>query len=194
LTDSDEKHNAFHRDLALKRMENYCYLYVLVLQQYYSLLEYSTRIGKLSAFPSGKNGKKHLKELRRCVEEMNVFFMKNTFPGISHISHQNDVYKYIRDIYDINGFYEETKTGIDAIADMLEENHSEESADRLFLWTIIGAVFVLAETLLNFGEIAKLLTSGGEGSAAWWLTVGGLLAGSLVVGAVVWVIWKRCKR
>lgn len=194
LTDSDEKHNAFHRDLALKRMENYCYMYVLVLQQYYSLLQYSSRIGKLSALPVGKNGKEHLKELHRCVDDMNVFFMKNTFPGISHISHQNDVYRYIREIYDISGFYEETKKGIDAIADMLEKYHSERSADRLFLCTIIGAVFVLAETIVNLAGIATLLKTGAEGSLAWWLTVAGLMGGSVIAGVFVWLIWKKWKK
>ncbi|MGN0689206.1 MAG: hypothetical protein ACI4KH_02165 [Oscillospiraceae bacterium] len=194
LFDSNEKHNAFHRDLALKRMDNYCYLYVLVLQQYYSLLEFSERIGKLSAVTVDGKRKKHLKELHRCIDDMNLFYMKNTFPGISHISHQNDIYKYIRDIYDINEFYEETKKGIDAITDMLEKSDSESSSDRLFLCTIIGAMFLIAETVANLSDIVSSLNVGEAGSLVWWLYVGAFLGISVVVSLFVWIIWKRWKK
>ena len=77
---------------------------------------------------------------------------------------------------------------------MLEKYRSEKSSDRLFLCTIIGAFFVFAETFMNLADISTLLNIGAEGSAAWWLTVGGLLAASLVSGLVVWVIWKRWKK
>lgn len=194
LLDNNEKRTAFHRDLAVKRMENYCYLYVLVLQQHYSLLEYSERIGKLSAPVDEKDSKKHLKALHRCVDDMNVFFMKNTFPGISHITHQNDVYKYLRDIYDIKEFYAETKNGLEAVTEMVEKYRGERNSDRLFLCTITGAVFVIAETLVNLTELASLINIGEKGSLAWWISVAVLMGASLFAAFIVWIIWKRWKK
>ena len=76
--------------------------------------------------------KNHIEELRKYVDDMNIFFMKNTFPAVSHISHQNEVYKYLKDIYDINNFYEETKNGLEAVTDMLEKYDDKKKSDRLF--------------------------------------------------------------
>ncbi len=192
LIDDNPKRTAFHRDLAIKRMENYCYLYVLVLQQHYSLLEYSKRIGNLSTV--AKNGKKHLKELHSCVDDMNIFFMKNTFPGISHISHQNSVYRYLRDIYDINEFFDETKNGLEAVTEMYEKYREERTSDRLFLCTIIGAVFVIAETLINFKELVLMTGMGTENSISQWIGIAVLLVISVIAALIVWGIWKGFKK
>lgn len=194
LIDDTEKNLDFHRRLALERMENYCLLYVLVLQQHYSLIEYSERIGKLSAVMKGRKQKDNLREMRKCSEDMNVFFMKNTFPAVSHISHQNDVYKYLKEIYQINEFYDETKNGLLAVTDMVEKYHSEKSSDRLFLYTIIGAFFVFAETFVNSATIVSMFGKESEGTALWWAGVLGIMGVSVVMAFVIWLIWKRCKK
>lgn len=191
ISDSNDKRTEFHRNLAVKRMDNYCYLYILVLQQYYSLLEYSRKIGCLSDISQKNMKKNHIEELRKYVDDMNIFFMKNTFPAVSHISHQNEVYKYLKDIYDINNFYEETKNGLEAVTDMLEKYDDKKKSDRFFLWTILGALFVATETLVNLSDIISLIKTGDMMSIVSTVVSMGAL---FVIALIVWGVWKKWKK
>ncbi len=93
---SDNQTNQFFKDTYLKRISNYLSLYILALHQYYALLNIS---GKISTLPNSikeyTNNKKNYDSMIDIYDEVNFIYLKCIYHEVSHISHQNEVYKKI---------------------------------------------------------------------------------------------------
>ena len=190
LTDSAK--DSFFYDLAFNRMTNYCYLLVLVLQQYYSLLNYSKRI---SALPDDKSyiSTEQYHDMLVLTDELNEFFLRNTFPQISHISHQNGVYQYLREVYKINDFFEQVKNGLDAVVERAKMFRSEKHEDNIKLFTIIGAFLGVSGVVCNASDLISFVLGKESADESWFMALLTVLIGSVLLGFSVWIIWYLSK-
>lgn len=185
---SDETKDSFFYDLAFNRMTNYCYLFALVLQQYYSLLTYSKRISTLpddSQFIT----KETYNKIIGLVDDLNNFFLRNTFPQISHISHQNGVYQYLRQVYNIGDFFEQVNDGIQAVSERAELYKAEKHDDHLKMFAIIGSILGASEVLCNTSDIISFILDKDSADLQWLSVLLGSIGGSIILGFSIWIIW-----
>ena len=174
-------------------MENYCYLFVLILQQYYSLLYYSKKIALISDGKSKLKKASYIKMLE-LTDELNEFFLRNTFPQVSHISHQNEVYEYIRNIYKINDFYEQVNNGLQAVAEKAKSYRSEKHDDLIKIFSIIGAFWGISEVICNTSDIIVFVLGKKQADTEWLMILIYVLLLTALSGFLVWLIWYISKR
>lgn len=185
---SDETKESFFYDLAFNRMTNYCYLFALVLQQYYSLLTYSKRI---STLPDDNRiiTKETYNRIVGLVDDLNNFFLRNTFPQISHISHQNGVYQYLRQVYNITDFYAQVNDGIQAVSERAELYKAEKHDDHVKMFAIIGTILGASEVLSNTSDIISFILNKDSADIQWLTALLGSIGGSVILGFSIWCIW-----
>ena len=114
-------------------------------------MNYSKRI---SALPDDKSyiSAEQYQEMLLLTNGLNEFFLRNTFPQISHISHQNNVYQYLREVYKINDFFEQVKNGLDSVVERTEMYRSEKHDDNIKLFAIIVTILGVSEVVCNTSD------------------------------------------
>ena len=144
----DEKFYSGDKGLYEKIMNDWFLIYVLVLQQSYSLLKFAADIGRnLTANPeqylaaeyydgneSTKEMNRKFYELERKVREqmtqINVFLTKNVRASVSHIQHQNDFYNYAKDQLNIENDTKDMTLGLESLQDLLRDSRQQREASE----------------------------------------------------------------
>lgn len=169
LIDSVENHKYYTSDKGLYRkvMNDYFLIFIIVLQQEYTLLKYAEMIGKnLTANPekyldselydedgNEKNNEfiRLEREVRKLTTEVNVFLTKNVRASVSHIQVQNDLYLYARQRLNVLNDIKDLTLGLESLQGLLHdskqqwENDEEEKRDKrinttLGLFTVVAFV------------------------------------------------------
>ena len=189
---TDENKDSFFNSLVFERMKNYCYLFVLILQQYYSLLKYSKLIASLP--DEGNNVSRTLYyKMTSLANELNRFFLCNTFPQVSHISHQNEVYEYLRKVFRISEFYSQVSEGLDAATERIKSYQSERHDDHIKVFAIVGAILGIADVVNNISDITSFVLGVNSFNYTWLNAVVSILSGSIAIGFTLWLIWYLFK-
>ena len=169
LVDSDDNHKFYTADKGLyqKVMNDYFLIYIIVLQQEYTLLKYAEMIGKnLTANPDKyldselydeneeKNNSEFIRlerEVRRLTTEVNVFLTKNVRASVSYVQVQNELYLYARNNLNVLNDIKDLTLGLDSLQGLLHdskqqwESDEEEKRDKrinttLGLFTVVAFV------------------------------------------------------
>ena len=189
---TDPAKDAFFYDLAFYRMTNYCYLLAIVLQQYYSLLNYSKKIADL-ADDKEYISKEAYEQMLFVTDNMNEFFLRNTFPQISHISHQNGVYQYLREMYRIGDFFDQVSNGLNSVMERTEMYRNKQHDDYIKLFAILGAVIGLSDVVCSSSDVVGMMFGASAKAINPWLAIAGLLLFYIGIGLLIWAIWYKFK-
>lgn len=136
----DDNRNFFRKGMAVNFMSDYFLLYILALNNRYSLIRFAERIG--NELPSdaaayltvginsdaniNKNReKKDLYDLEqkvtRLVTEIDVFITKNVRASVSYVEHQSDFYNYLTKVFRVKESIEGLTTGVSALQRLLSQ-------------------------------------------------------------------------
>lgn len=172
-----------------ERLHTYFFVYIMVLQQHYSLLDMNQKLAELPKHVEEYSRAAARKQLKEYKEEMAFFFMNYAHLKVSHITQQNMFYEYLKNIYGIDEMTAVLREKVELINDMAD-NWQQKSRSRLtkFL-SIVGSVFVFIQTLNNILGMYELLPVKGYfslGGFAVATLIASVIAGLIIVGISGW--------
>ena len=119
----ESNQNFFTKTMKNKVMGDYFYMFILVLHQYYGIMNFNIRIN--STLPAEFEKDRDLASpeslldtLNDITMDINFFMSKNFFPSVSHIFHQNEFYYYLQKRLNITQNLEYLTIGLDAMRQM----------------------------------------------------------------------------
>ena len=158
----------FYGSMAYNFMGDYFTLFIKVLHQSYSLLNFATYIEKeLSAdsrsYSYRKTGKRrvvqeNLIKLREIRTSINVFQMKSVATSVSHVHHQNRFYEYVLEQLRVKDDMESVSAGLAALNELVKENVEEEDKKREGMMSnamnVIGLLAIFSALMDGVGFVA----------------------------------------
>lgn len=146
------RNNKFFSDqFATRFRHDYFYIYIILLHQSYSLLNYSTWIERelpADTLDYISYADSNRKKIELFLLSMNTFLSKNIYASVSHIQHHNDFYAYGVDRLKIRDNAASLNLGTDAIREILEVHESRrEAADdsnRNYLFGLLSILIVFS--------------------------------------------------
>lgn len=192
VSGSSSQSNLFFENEAPNRAENYFFIYLLILQQYYGLLYQSQRSACIVTDNIEKTTS--LEALKNMVCEINVFSIRNMFSKISYIPNYNNFYSYSKQMLDIGDIYEQTSQCLANMTDIIEKKESERHDELLYIFTIIGAIFAMTEVFGNTSELASMIIPDGSDNITLWICTGLIVAIMLILSIILWLIREALKR
>ena len=136
------------KGLYQKVINDYFLIYILALQQTYTLLRFAEIIStELTANPekyldselyydeeeeSRKNAEflRLERKVRELTMQVNVFLTKNVRASVSHIQHQNDFYIYAKDRLNINNDIQDLTLGLESLQGLLHDSKQQWDAEE----------------------------------------------------------------
>lgn len=155
--DKNGANKTFFENTYWSRQEIYFYIYILVLQQYYSLLKMNCKLSKLPKTLEGFRKKEARRLLTECREEINFLFTNTVYLKISHISHQNMLYSYLEERYGLNEMTDKLKEKITGLNSMVDAWYEDSKRKQMQTISIVGSIFVFIQTLSNILAIYDYL-------------------------------------
>ncbi|MCR5733771.1 MAG: GGDEF domain-containing protein [Lachnospiraceae bacterium] len=136
----EDNANFFRKGMAVNFMSDYFLLYILALNNRYSLIRFAERIGNelpsdaavyLSPGINVDTGMYESREKRdlydleqkvtRLVTEIDVFITKNVRASVSYVEHQSDFYDYLTKVFKVKESIEGLTTGVSALQRLLSQ-------------------------------------------------------------------------
>lgn len=202
---SGEKDSDFYRSGYSNKIRTYYYLYIIVLHQYYGLVKMSREIALLpnsSRKYIGVRGQKKYSDLVELREEINFFYMKSIFQEVSHITHQNTLYKRMHKVLGIIDMMNELSDESSSITNLLTEDRERDKEIRVKNFMVIGGLFAVISAFYNIWSIItyyKINT---------WVVLGiklnsiilsilfliPIILLGFIIGTIYFKRWKRKKR
>lgn len=165
----DSNKSFFTRTMKEKIMQDYYLMFILVLHQYFGILNFNLCINSTCPFCAvDKNGSDNEAEfldiLDRLSSGINIFVTKSFFPSVSHIYHQNEFYYYLQERTGIKRNLENLTIGLDSMRNMQagfirqreDELEKEENSRRSRADEKISIAF----SLLSILTIVSAITDG----------------------------------
>ena len=136
------------KGLYKKVMNDYFLIYILVLQQSYTLLKFAETIStELSANPAkyleselylgaeeeNRINNEFLKlerKVRELTTQVNVFLTKNVRASVSHIQHQNDFYGFVKDRLNVANDTKDLVLGLESLQGLLHDSKQQWEAQE----------------------------------------------------------------
>jgi hypothetical protein len=128
------------------RLDNYFFLYLLVLHQYYGLLLLAKDASELSSKPSSYMKHQEYNKLKNIRERLNFFYLKCVFTETSHISHQSELYKCMWDRLGVESMLTEIQYEVERISSLIDEVREEQKTIRNKIFIIIASIFTIVST------------------------------------------------
>ena len=132
IVQSNKNVNFYETIFKSKVVNDYFYLYVLLLNHIYGLTYYAEMITKdLSAdvFNYTRPNDEMQKKLSFLNAEVNLFLMKCTYVSVSSLQHQNDYYDYIKKQLGIEGDVLSVKDSLERLT-VLQDSLIKQSDER----------------------------------------------------------------
>jgi hypothetical protein len=139
----------FFETTYIKRLEDYFYIYVLVLYQYYGLLKMDREISLLPNEMEGYQKKEMRIKLYGYKQKLNFFLMNSSFLRISHISHHNYYFEFLKKAYGTDQITALILEKVTLMNDMVEQWQQRKKNRTMLIFTITGGIFILIQTLNN---------------------------------------------
>ena len=151
LTASGDTTDTFFTRLYWDRREVYFYLYILVLHQYFTLLNIASEIARLPVNRHQFNNLNQEKTeiLNKSFERINLFCMKVYFTQVSHTSHQNELYNYLIKQFDIRLSIKEMRETLQVLNELVQNARQHKRSQYLRVFAIFGGSFALIQTFAN---------------------------------------------
>lgn len=158
IDDIQQGSSSFFTNNYLNRINTYLYLFILVLQQYFSLIQFSQDLsclpGEMSQYFKGKDHDEKYKKVFNIFERANLFYLKYMFEEVTNISHQAIFYNRIQRVFSIKAMMDELFYELSSVKDIIQSKKNQTEEKRRKFITSIGFVVVLWTT---FGGIAEVI-------------------------------------
>lgn len=132
VTSSSRELN-FHKSVFKAKVVNdYFFLFLILINQMYALTYYSELISQelSSNIDDYMRANEEIKsKLLEVLTDINVFLMKCVHTSVSSLQHQNEYYEYIKRQLDIDGGVKSLKIGIDGLSS-LQDSLIQQSNER----------------------------------------------------------------
>ncbi len=174
-----------------KRLETYFFIYILILMQYYGMLSHAARIGGLPSTAKELMKRENMRKIQEYLEEENIFYLKNMFSQVSHITQHNEFYSYAQARMQIPEMEKELREELDSMDHMLNRKAEREREGKLSLFTLLGFLFVTVELISNVFQVVA------QDVGNLPLVVGQTTAGCLAViaiGIVIWALYGKIRK
>ena len=194
--------NIFFTDRFVTRFRyDYFFIYVILLHQSYSLLNYSTWIEhNLPADQSEylSYAAANRKKIELFLLSMNTFLSKNLYASVSHIQHHNDFYSYGVDRLKIKDSADSLNLGTDSIREILEvhENRREASDDsnRNYIFGVLSILIVFS-ALTDANSLFDIPSDQRLSNPLYWIVMIFIVVLCLsTIYKLVRMAWKSRKR
>ena len=171
-----------------KRLEDYFYIYILVLHQYYGLLKLDEDITSLPNSMKGYNKLRARKQLYGYKQDLNFFLMNSVFLKVSHITNHNLYFEYLKHSYNLEQMMSLIMEKVTLMNDMVEHWQQKQKNKKLLGLTITGGIFILIQTFNNILGIYDYF-----GLSAW-ISKGVYsiitMLSSILLGFILWMFVK----
>ncbi len=128
---ADKTTNAFFKSTYLERLNNYLFLYILALHQYYSLIKVSYDI---STLPNSSRDyiedDSNYEKLIDIYDNVNYIYLKCVFREVSHITHQAGVYDKIYKSLGMDTLLNEINYEMDRLTGLVNQIRDSQNLSR----------------------------------------------------------------
>jgi hypothetical protein len=155
-------------------------------------LEIDNDISYLPNSIEGYNKAEYRAKLASYKERTNFFLMKTILIQVSHITHQNEYYAYLKRVHDITYSMEEILKEITMMNQLIDDWLSKRKENRFSILSIIGSIFAFIQTFNNILGVYEYLPLGRIFSL--YEFTGLSLLVSIFIGVLVWAISSRLRR
>lgn len=129
----DETTNQFLTGTYRNRLQNYFFLYILALHQYYGLLKLAQDISDLpSSVRDYLNHDDNYQKLLDTYDNINFMYLKCVYHEVTHISHKAQVYHELYDVLGIDSLLNEVNYEMDRLTGIVNQirNSSQQEEFR----------------------------------------------------------------
>ena len=165
----------------------YLWIYLLVLHQYYGLQYFTCKLLKVyqeSLIIERNDTKKEYHKLLGQMEEIknngDLFLLEYTFADISQISHQNDIYAHISEVYNIKGLIEDYSTNAEICDKILAKKQQKALQKKVNFIAAVTTFFTLFTSVTQ--TVMGLFELGGTFSFVLRVLLGIAGIGLVVIG------------
>lgn len=127
----DNETDTFFKSTYFDRVDNYFFLYILALHQYYSLIKAAQDISKLPySFNDYSDNNENYDRLMKMYDEVNYIYLRCIYHEVTHISHQAVFYQKLYDMLGIESLLNEINFEMDrltSIVSQIRDNKRRES-------------------------------------------------------------------
>lgn len=197
----DNSTNTFFKETYLDRIENYFYIYILALHQYYGLIKSAQDISQLpSSIKVYSADKNKYKKLMVTYDEINFLSLKCIYHEVTHISHQAQVYNKIFEVLGIDALISEINYEMDRLTSIVNLIREEDKGIRGKKYAIIGSIFAffaVFEAILNIAVLTKIksvIELNVDSTLIELSFVLSVLLFGLILGMSVYFFWSKNER
>lgn len=204
IVDNKDTNKFFTSNGYVDKMDNYFYLYILILHQYYGLLNLTKEISKLpnktDTYIEYKNQKDEFQNLIEKRDKINFFYLKCVFEEVSHITHQSVLYEKMEKVLGIEKMINELDLETRRITDIVsqvrqKQTEKREKKTRKFFAIVTGifAILTVMEAVWNMVKFMELdfLCCTNEALNELFTVICIVLGVSIIVGGVIYLVFLR---
>lgn len=138
-----------------KKLDTYFYLFLLCTGQYYSLLMLSQMVSEL---PLDENMySTSNSELEQMVDRIHIFYLKNNFSQVGHLTQHNEFYQYLQQRMGISDLQNELETELQSLYDIVGRKRQIKTGHFYKAISITSAIFVILQTLDNIVDLFDIM-------------------------------------
>lgn len=156
----DKGNGQFFKGNYLGNIKNdYMFLYILALHQYFGLLGFAMELATLPA-DTAKYTEDDITRLDTLSMRMGFFNLKTIFSEVSFITHQQDIYDKVREILGIKDLVAELREESVNIQQILKHYHDELNEKRISRFSWIGSIFAVLAIVQSLWDLVGSYDSG----------------------------------
>lgn len=163
--------------------------YYSILYQYYGLLRYNEGISALPNDIKGYNKSKVRKKLYSYREKLNFYLMNSVFIKVSHITHHNSFFEYLKDSFGIKVMTDLMLEKVTVMNDLVNQWQQKRKSKKLIIISIIGGIFAFIQTYNNVLGIYDYSNINDIMNRHVFSLIAPLLA--TLVGLIIWLIFRN---
>lgn len=204
MVDNEDTNKFFTNNGYVEKMDNYFYLYILILHQYYGLLNLTKEISRLpnttDTYLEYRNQKDEFENLIEKRDKINFFYLKCVFEEVSHITHQAVLYEKMEKVLGIEKMINELDLETRRVTDIVsqvrqEQSEKREKKTRKFFTIVTGifAILTVMEAVWNMVKFMKLdfLCCSNKALNELFTVVCIVIGGSIVIGGIIYLAFLR---
>ena len=185
----NRERNIFFTTTYFKRLENYFYVYVLILYQYYGLLKFDEGISNLPNDILGYDNINHRKSLHSYKQQLSFFMMNSVFLCVSHITHQNQFFDYLKGVYETDKLTNLMQNKVEIMNELVEQWQEKLKARNILAFSIIGGIFIVIQTLNNVLGMYNYFAFSNQISIGLYSAITMLF--SVLMGVLIWLFVRN---
>ncbi len=137
--------------------ENYLWVYIILLCQYYGFKDYNNKALTLYTGNVRKNSFRTRRQMEQLSTEADLFYLQNVHSDVSQITHQNRIYEMLFEIYGISALIDDFKEDLSICNRLLEKEKLNSKMFVIILTTSVAAIAGVVEILANFTSLIDFI-------------------------------------